>query len=614
MPLPDLIAEFASGLEAATRAIYHSEQEICTPTNLARVVQIYSNITFDLEALSVKERNVALATTVRQSANTGGWLQGWKCLVESCPGCGVHEEMLRDVEIGVQAFQKVEVATKHRPAIHDIHLTVVSEPKPGRIDQLGPKSLGGKFWEGDLVYLKEYEAWCGPAELLMGPCVFFAWIGICKKVPRFNDPKMLEAFWTAQMLGIVDYDLDQDDSNIKTKKFKEAMERTAKMGAENEAMRGVAWTGLLTMDQQTYNRQVQYKWVAEGKGCFVTGPSEISPYEYLRAGVADCASLTPFAHQTAAEYIPSRKGMFLAVLNSNLHDLIYDMGSSSRISCAGYAFASGSFEHDLPQAFIVSTMDAAAEACLNGPADQSVLYGNNTNFVACLWNLFNIRYRTWERLIKYTRLLQRSNSPVASKILNHAKQNMVFPAVDIEADVEVAFKSCLEPANANKLVPRALHTSVYTIPSPVETLAQCKGFYLPGLCESCKDALEENIYREDTIQTIKGIPQFILNGVPVTLAAAVRRASIWATSDKCCDGCACVVGEWTNSISDRVTVASMQSEQRLSPRDWLLECYAIGCVAFSPLRLISITGGFDAFVDIRFEPGAMGEHRDIVDC
>jgi hypothetical protein len=101
----------------------------------------------------------------------------------------------------------------------------------------------------------------------MGPCPFFAWIGISKKVFDLEDQldqKKLTEFWTAQLLGTIDYDLDIDENsdaqNTKTEIFKKAIAQTVDMGIQGDGrMRAVAWTALLTMDQQTYNRQVMYK-------------------------------------------------------------------------------------------------------------------------------------------------------------------------------------------------------------------------------------------------------------------------------------------------------------------------------------------------------------------
>ena len=105
------------------------------------------------------------------------------------------------------------------------------------------------------------------------------------------------------MLGIVDYDFDKEHSKIGG--IKDAIERTAKMAVTHEGrMRGSAWIGMLTMDQQAFNRDIQMKWVAEGQGSFVVGPSEIPPMDFAKAGYIDCAALAPFAYQYVIALYP----------------------------------------------------------------------------------------------------------------------------------------------------------------------------------------------------------------------------------------------------------------------------------------------------------------------
>ncbi len=67
-------------------------------------------------------------------------------------------------------------------------------------------------------------------------------------------------------------------------------------------------------------------------------------------------------------------------------------------------------------------------------------------------------------------------------------------------------------------------------------------------------------------------------------------------------------------MSDRAVVALMQDERKMSVRDWLLQNYVMGCVAFSPLRLISILAGFDVAVDIKFAKGVLSENDVDADC
>lgn len=172
----------------------------------------------------------------------------------------------------------------------------------------------------------------------------------------------------------------------------------------------------------------------------------------------------------------------------------------------------------------------------------------------------------------------------------------------------------LTPSNASKLVSREKTTQLYTLgdPTPILKLHRVKA---PELCSRCSHSFTEAFYRkDDIIQAIPGLPEIIITSDSVALSAAIRRAALFATSPSsvCCDKCACIVGLWANDNSDRVVVAVMQNDAKVSSRDWLLENYLVSCVAFSPLRLISITAGFDLNVDIKYEPGAMGV-RDIVD-
>ena len=458
------------------------------------------------------------------------------------------------------------------------------------------------------------EKWLVSEDLHMAPCPFFAWVGVAKKVPSFNNAVDAAAFWTAQFLGIVDYDFDKDKSNM-PKGLKPCIERTAKVAVELEGgMRGAAWIGMVTLDQQLFNRHVQLQWVSQGFGSFVAGPANISPRDFAIAGYVDCAALAPFAYQKPEELLPSRKAMFVAVLFANLHDFLYDIGSSSRISCAGYAAGSGHvFEHDLQQAFVVGFIDDMATNALNRPLYRSPTYGENALFATCVWDIFNVRYRAWERFVKYTRILERSESKVATRIIKRAEDGMILPAQHPDTDIGETWEFALDIKNIDKLIPRSSYAKLYTLPDSFEAVVRHQ-LLEPKLCGSCLTTFRPAFLRlDDVLEAVPGIPDAVLKCDSVCLAAAIRRACLWATSSDCCDSCACAVGIWANNSSDGVTIALMQSEQYVTPRDWLLENYVIGCVAFSPLRLITILNGFDTSVDMMFEAGAMGE-RDIVDC
>lgn len=71
-----------------------------------------------------------------------------------------------------------------------------------------------------------------------------------------------------------------------------AIERCALMATQMECpMRGTAWIGLLTMDQQMFNRHIQIKWVDEQQGSYVIGPSHIKPSDFAKVGYIDVSKM-----------------------------------------------------------------------------------------------------------------------------------------------------------------------------------------------------------------------------------------------------------------------------------------------------------------------------------
>jgi len=517
------------------------------------------------------------------------------------------------VATGVDVFKSVKVYTLPRNKL-DIKFRIVASPSPTNIHEIGPKTLGGHNWEDDEQYKAAVKSWDAPIDLPMGPCPFFAWIGVAKKVESFKDsPKEAAAFWTSQLLGIVDYDFDKDEKNMKGG-IGHAIKHTAEMAVQTDGkMRGAAWIGLLTMDQQCFDRSIQMKWVQEGQGSFVLGPDDVDPEEFGIAGYVDCAALAPFAYQSAEELLPSRLAMFVAVIFANQHDLLFDMGCSSRISCAAYTDAAGVFKYDLPQAWTIGMIDAIATRALNGPEDQKALYGDNALLVVCVWNIFNVRYRAWERFVKYTRILRMSKSKVSAGILKRAQQGLVLIPKNLDESIGEAFERLLDPANVSKMVNRKTCTADYQISDPAEHLKEYT-VDAPELCENCTSPfLQAFLKHNDIIQAIPGVPALVVHSAPVSIAAAIRRGSLFAMTSECCDACACQIGLWGNRISDKAVISLMTVEPVMSSREWLLCNYFMGCVAFFPLRMISVLANFDLNADISFEDGAMGV-RDVADC
>lgn len=91
-----LDCEFATGLDAATRAIYYAEREVCDSKLLAELVQENSSDKHDIETMSISGRNATLASTTRAVASKSGWFAGWKCLAQACPDCGMHDVLMDD--------------------------------------------------------------------------------------------------------------------------------------------------------------------------------------------------------------------------------------------------------------------------------------------------------------------------------------------------------------------------------------------------------------------------------------------------------------------------------------------------------------------------------------
>ncbi|TVY41615.1 hypothetical protein LSUB1_G002175 [Lachnellula subtilissima] len=548
--------------------------------------------------------------------------------------------VLLTVAIGVNFYKSINVPIKPYSRTHmPIKFSIVTSGN-SRIDQSSLKTSAGHNRGTDEHYKQGMNIWHCPQDLQMGSCPYFPWIGVGKKVEVFDDPKVADEFYGSQLLGSVDYDFDKDNSKLGGG-IRSILERTANMATVHEGrLRGSAWIGMLTLDQQDFNRHIQMQWAAKNNGRFVVGPLQISPGDFAIAGYVDCAALCPFAYQygsplvssyllkleTLWRYHDSTYTHFVDysvellqnfyqvevdVLFANLHDLLFDMGCSSRISLASYAVSTRCFDHDLPQAFVIGYIDAMAMDTLHQSPHRTPTYGDNAIFAICAWNVFNVRYAAWERFIKYTRLIQRFDSSVAARILKSAKEN---PVLHHEGqDLREAWEETLDPNTASKLIPRHIYTHMYELEDPTDDLHHY-GVSPPELCRACSFGFREAFFKKNhTIQAITGLPPNAIYCAPVTLAAAIRRGALWAATSDCCNPCACTIGTWTNIMSDRPVVALMQTEQKVCTRDWLLQNYVMGCVAFSPLRLVSILAGFDATADITFEAGAMGEET-ILQC
>lgn len=333
----------------------------------------------------------------------------------------------------------------------------------------------------------------------------------------------------------------------------------------------------------------------------------------------DCAALTPYGYIPEADYDPSQSGQFASVLVANLHDLLYDHGASNRMSGMMHTAGAGLAKDDIAVAYSIGMLDAIARRIRDLPDGNGLLFGDSVYMITFSWAPFNTRYRTWERLVKYTRLLQASSSPDASRILELSRRGKVL-AVDDE-DLEAipareSWAAAMNKSSPSRLTPRI--TQAYTL-SPASVVFEKHGISPPGLCSRCGSLYQASVDEGNQIHAIPGISPTVTTRDSVNLAAGICRVAILAaaddhaSADRCCDECACKLGAWADRIAYKVLVAMMASEPESSPQDWMLENYLVVCATLWPVCVISILSGFDLVVDAKFEPGAMGE-RDAVDC
>jgi hypothetical protein len=213
--------------------------------------------------------------------------------------------------------------------------------------------------------------------------------------------------------------------------------------------------------------------------------------------------------------------------------------------------------------------------------------------------------------VKYTRQLKASKSAEAKRIIEASKQCLVFVGSDIEGDVASAWSRTWAPGAEDRLVGRRVHT--YTPPAAPEVF-QIPGVTLPYLCRYCEELFNAALTDpDDEIHAIPGLPKTVTSSSAVSLAAAIRRGAILATSAQCCDTCACRIGAWGDSAAYKVLVALMKSEPELSSKEWLLQNYLVACLDFFPVSIPTILSCFDMVGELTYENGAMGD-RDVVDC
>lgn len=209
--------------------------------------------------------------------------------------------------------------------------------------------------------------------------------------------------------------------------------------------------------------------------------------------------------------------------------------------------------------------------------------------------------------------MRNSKSEIAEGILRRGQENLVLVPGSFDVDIGKAFEQALNMENVSNLIKRDKYTTDCVLQSPVLDL-EANGVECPKLCDKCFSPFLEAFTRsDDKIQAIPGIPESVVISSPVSIAAAIRRGCLFGASQDSCDDCACIIGIWANLKSEKVVISLMAIESVISSRDFMAMMYLIGCVALSPLRIMSVLAGFDLNADITFVKGAMGD-RDVVDC
>lgn len=611
--LHDVGSEFAKGLEIVTRAIHSADTEIANPKTLLAAYKAHTGIELELNSLSIKERNLRFAALVRDKCAVAGWVAGWETLVAAAPNVGLHPRLVHDVSLAANVYGRLAPGHRGRAPV-DIKMEIGPNATNDSIYRVGPKSLGGTAWKTSEEYKKVLDRpeWRDRGYSKgFSPCVAYGWIAVqIKVIPAKDSPDVMRL----QLLNIIDYDLDYGDDNKKG--FQSGFDMGAYHAqAVGTKLQGAAFTGMISYDFQSYVRHIQQGWVADNNGSYNLGPADASPEEWAAIQVADCAALVPFAYTDIKGYNISRVGMITGMIQLQCHDLLFDAGCSNRITTVQYSEAAGVAKYGLHAAYAIGFFEAIAQNFVDTllSVGEGVIppYGYSACMVAGPWDPYNTRYRAWERTIKYTRQLENAKSPEAKEVLRLSRADLVLKNCDLEIDAGIEWARAMT-SDASALVPR--NTVAYFIPSIAPELFTSPGVAKPDLCKTCTPKFEAMIAdpSKEEIHAIGGLPETVTGCRPAGLAAAIRRASIWAISDDCCEICACRTGAWVDATAYTVLSALMHDEPLMGPSTWCLQNYFVGAVTFWPINLPFLLSGFDLLANMTFEDGAMG-HRDIVD-
>ncbi|KAJ7509532.1 hypothetical protein B0H11DRAFT_1960016 [Mycena galericulata] len=517
-----------------------------------------------------------------------------------CTGVALPAGFVADVITSIKVYDTILPAAPTLVSTPtDLHMTITRGHFLDSLYHVAPKNFGGKGWITSEEYLSAQRTWSNTGFEPLTPCMSFGWLGVQRKTISREDVDHCDAM---MLLGAVDYDLDRVETfgTGFTGAIDIAKRHIAEAGTR---MQGAALVALINYDLQKYVRPIQEKWVKAGRGAANSGPQAFSPDDWVSALIADGAAICPYGYENPAFYTQSKLGAFVAILVCNTHDLLYDLATSNLMSSVMYAAAAGVTKADLHCIFTTSFTDVfARRICASGDV-RNVIFGENALLMIGAWAGFGERYRTWERFVKYSRQIARSSSADARNITDRAAQQTVLA----DCNLLNAWHDLTTKAH-HDIVPRV---TVAYVPSAAPEMAKD----LPDLCSTCMPKFLHAVdaFESDEIHAIEGLPASVGKCSAVARAAVIRRTAIFATSESCCDVCACRIGCWGDVTSHRVLTALIAVERTISSAEWLLQCYAVWAVMTAPVSIATVLSGFDLCCKVMQDEGAMGV-RDVLDC
>lgn len=547
---------------------------------------------------------------VKLEALNNGILAGWKSLSEMLPQWGLHPQMVTDALTTIKIYQSVSVEDNVNRS-SEIRMTVKSSPSPESLAEIGPKSMGGKAWESSASYMELQKTWNCLTATSLPPCPVWIWIGMIMKVVSKDHQRHVG---TLHMMSTVDYDLDRN-SSTKTG-FAHTMDIAAECVASPEiSLRGAALAALFSFDIQKFVRRTQEAWLLEPKGVHNLGADEISPRDWVSGAVGDCAGLSPFGYLSSLDYARGKASMFLAMALANSHDILYDICSQNRMSSVIYAAAAGGAMQDKHTVFLHTVMDEVARRVSRMCVGEPPLYGDSAAMCTAAWVPFNGRYRTWERFVKYHRLLQAARDSSCRAVLEQSVCQTVFRDYNLETDdVVPLWEAAIDTRIERPMGSRKRELEIYPIALASDGMFDLACLSRPDLCSHCNEAFSAHAARSHPeIHAAVALDTTVLESPAIVWAATIAFFARWATEETCCNCCAVKVGIWADGISYIVLVELMQREAASNHQEWLLSQYAAWCAAAAPVSVATILSGFDLRADISAEAGAMGD-RDTVDC